>query len=37
MEKNLMANQDLTELGFKKSNVQTSKGKIIDMIDNQDQ
>ncbi|KAG5000762.1 hypothetical protein AAZX31_08G200100 [Glycine max] len=37
MEKNLMAKQDLGELGFKESNVETPGGKITDRVDNQDQ
>ncbi|KAK4269341.1 hypothetical protein QN277_022510 [Acacia crassicarpa] len=30
MEKNLMAKQDLSELGFKESNMETSGGKIAE-------
>ncbi|RDX65391.1 hypothetical protein CR513_55955 [Mucuna pruriens] len=37
MDKNLMAKQDLAELGFKESNVGTPGGKITDRVDNQDQ
>lgn len=32
-----MAKQDLGELGFKESNVETPGGKITDRVDNQDQ
>jgi len=32
-----MAKQDLAELGFKESNVETPGGKITDRVDNQDQ
>lgn len=37
MDKNLMAKQDLAELGFKENKVETPGGKITERIDNQDQ
>ncbi|KAL2338044.1 hypothetical protein Fmac_012490 [Flemingia macrophylla] len=37
MEKNLMAKQDLAELGFKESKVETPEGKVTEGIDNQNQ
>ncbi|KOM27381.1 hypothetical protein LR48_Vigan406s019100 [Vigna angularis] len=37
MERNLMAKQDLAELGFKESNVETPGGKVTDRVVTQDQ
>ncbi|XP_027906956.1 cytochrome c oxidase assembly protein COX19-like [Vigna unguiculata] len=37
MERNLMAKQDLAELGFKESNVETPGGKVTDKVVTQDQ
>ncbi|GAU24726.1 hypothetical protein TSUD_355550 [Trifolium subterraneum] len=37
MEKNLMAKQDLAELGFKESNAETPGGNITERIGDRDQ